>query len=116
VDDDTVVRQGLALSLQSEPDIQIVGEAVDGQRAVELARQLRPDVVIMDISLPGMDGIEATRAIHAELPDIRIIGLSVFEESGQAAAIQAAGAVRYLAKSDPAEALLAAVRTVARQP
>ena len=115
VDDHTVVRQGLALSLQQEPDIEIVGEAADGQSAVELARQLHPDVITMDISMPGMDGIEATRAIHAESPDIRIIGLSVFEAPDRAAAIREAGAVRYLTKSGPPDALSTAVRTVTQQ-
>ena len=90
-----------------------MGEATDGQTAVALARQLRPDVITMDIAMPGMDGIAATRAIHAEFPAIRIIGLSMFEEPDRAAAITEAGAVRYLTKSGLIEALVAAVRTVA---
>jgi CheY-like chemotaxis protein len=112
VDDHTVVRQGLALALHQDPDIEVVGEAASGQRAVDLARELHPDVITMDISMPGMDGIEATRLIHAEASDIRIIGLSMYEARDQAAAICAAGAERSLTKSGPTEALLAAVRSV----
>jgi PAS domain S-box-containing protein len=111
VDDHKVVRQGLARLLTAEPDIEIVGEASDGQTAVDLTRQQRPDVVTMDISMPGMNGIEATRIIHAECPAVQVIGLSMFEEAEQAKAMRAAGAAAYLTKSDAAEALVAAIRT-----
>ncbi|HYL82057.1 MAG TPA: response regulator, partial [Candidatus Acidoferrum sp.] len=110
VDDHKVVRQGLSRLLAAEPDIEIVGEAADGKLAVELARQLSPDVVLMDISMPVMNGIEATRAILAECPAVRVIGLSMFEEVEQAQAMQDAGAVAYLSKSGAADALVAAVR------
>ena len=79
-----VMRQGLAGLLRAEPDIEIIGEASDGQSAIDLIRELRPDVVLMDISMPGMDGIQATRIIHKELPEVRIIGLSMFQEGEQA--------------------------------
>jgi PAS domain S-box-containing protein len=111
VDDHKVVRQGLARLLTAEPDIEIVGEASDGQTAVDLTRQQRPDVVTMDISMPGINGIEATRIIHAECPAVQVIGLSMFEEAEQAMAMRAAGAAAYLTKSDAAEALVAAIRT-----
>jgi PAS domain S-box-containing protein len=110
VDDHKVVRQGLARLLAAEADIQIVGEAADGKAAVELARRLSPDVVTMDISMPVMNGIEATRAILAECPAVRVIGLSMFEEVEQAQAMRDAGAVAYLSKSGAADALVAAVR------
>ncbi|HSB67721.1 MAG TPA: response regulator [Candidatus Methylomirabilis sp.] len=110
VDDHTVVRQALARMLREEPDIEIVGEAPDGRVAVEMARQLLPDVITMDISMPGMDGIKATRAIHAEFPQMRVIGLSMFEESEQARAMREAGAVAYVTKSGAPETLLAAIR------
>jgi DNA-binding NarL/FixJ family response regulator len=110
VDDHMVMRQGLAGLLRAEPDIEIIGEASDGQSAIELIQELRPDVVIMDISMPGMDGIQATRIIHKELPEIRIIGLSMFQEGEQQAAMREAGAVTYLTKTGPAEALIETIR------
>jgi CheY-like chemotaxis protein len=110
VDDHTVMRQGLALLLESEPDITIVGQAADGHEAVELAGQLLPDVILMDVSLPKLNGIDATRTIHTDWPNIRIIGLSMFEEKERAEAMRDAGACAYLIKSGPSEQLIAAIR------
>jgi len=114
VDDHTVMRQGLAGLLRSEPDLEIVGEASDGESAIHLTRALKPDVVLMDISMPGMNGIQATQIIHAEQPGIRVIGLSMFEEGEQAAAMREAGAVEYVTKSGPSEAVIAAIRACIR--
>jgi DNA-binding NarL/FixJ family response regulator len=114
VDDHIVVRQGLAGLLRVEPDIEIIGEASDGHSAIDLIRDLRPDVVLMDINMPGMDGIQATRIIHKELPEVRVIGLSMFQEGEQQAAMHEAGAVNYLAKSGPSEALIEAIRASVR--
>jgi PAS domain S-box-containing protein len=111
VDDHKVVRNGLALQLREHSDIEIVGEASDGRTAVKLARKLRPDVVTMDVGMPGMNGIEAARIIHAELPSTGIIGLSMFEEATQAAAMRAAGAAGYISKSESFDRLLAAIRS-----
>ncbi|MEJ2718968.1 MAG: response regulator, partial [Deltaproteobacteria bacterium] len=113
VDDHVVVRQGLSHLLSEEPDIEVVGEASDGQTSLEMVRQLHPDVVTMDVSMPGMDGIEATKRIHAEFPDVKVIGLSMFEEPQRGQAMLAAGAVKYLSKSGPSEALVAAIRACA---
>ncbi len=110
VDDHRVVRQALAQLLDAEPDLAVVGEAGTGTAAVALARQLAPDVVLMDINMPEMNGIEATRAIHAAFPAMRVIGLSMFDRGDQQAAMQAAGAVAYVSKSAPTDALLAAIR------
>ena len=88
----------------------MVGEADDGQRAIELTRQLTPDVVLMDVSMPVMNGIDATRAIHAEFPMVRVIGVSMLEDPEQSEAMRQAGAVGYLSKNDSAEALLAIIR------
>jgi CheY-like chemotaxis protein len=112
-DDHRLTRQGLAHLLMEEEDIEIVGEAVDGETAVNLARQLLPNVIIMDISMPGMNGIEATRLIHAELPDIQVIGLSMYGESERAAAMRDAGAAAYLTKSGATDAVIAAIRVCA---
>jgi PAS domain S-box-containing protein len=110
VDDHLVVRQGLAGLLRAEPDFEIAGEASDGESAVKLARDIRPDIVIMDIGMPGMDGVQATRIIHQELRETCVIGLSMFEEPEREAAIREAGAVGYIAKSGPSEAVIEAIR------
>jgi PAS domain S-box-containing protein len=114
VDDHLVMRQGLAGLLRIYPDFEIVGEASDGESALVLVRELKPDVVLMDIGMPGMDGVQATRILHKELPGIRIIGLSMFQEGEQQAAMREAGAADYITKSGPSEALIEAVRACVR--
>ena len=109
-DDHAIVRQGLAEILNAEPDIAVVAEARDGQEAIEQARLHRPDVIIMDVSMPGTNGIDATKAIMAELPDTRIIGLSMYAEADQAEAMRQAGAVEYVSKGGPSEDLLVAIK------
>jgi DNA-binding NarL/FixJ family response regulator len=104
------MRQGLSHLLGVEADIEIVGEASDGQFAVEMVRRLVPDVVTMDINMPRMDGIEATRIIRAEHPNVHVIGLSMFEQDERAQAMLDAGAVNYLTKSGASEVLLSAIR------
>ncbi|HSB54857.1 MAG TPA: response regulator, partial [Gemmatimonadales bacterium] len=96
VDDHALVRRGFATLLAGEPDLEVVGEANNGQRAIEVARQTAPDVILMDINMPVMNGIDATRAIHAESPAIRVIGLSVFDDPEQSDAMRQAGAAGYL--------------------
>jgi PAS domain S-box-containing protein len=113
VDDHMVVRQGLASLLGAEADIEMVGEASDGESAVNLVREIRPDVVLMDISMPGMDGIQATKIIHQEMPDVQVVGVSMFQEGQQATAICDAGAVGYVTKSAPSNEVLALIRACA---
>jgi len=110
VDDHQLVRQGLIRLLTAEPDLEIVGEAANGQTAVELTQQLGPDVVLMDVSMPVMNGVEATRLIRARYPTVRVIGLSMFEEAEQGQAMRTAGAAAYVSKSRAPEALVAAIR------
>ncbi len=110
VDDHTVVRQGLTTLLSLHSDIEMVGEAGDGQEAVEKARQLHPDVILMDISMPGMDGIQATRIIHSEFPAVRIIGLSMHDKQDQSDQIIQAGASAYCMKDGSTDELLSAIR------
>jgi PAS domain S-box-containing protein len=116
VDDHTVVRKGLVELLRKEPGLSVVGEAADGREAVENAHRLLPDVVLMDVTMPVMDGVEATRRISAELPAVRVIGLSMHTGDDMAAWMRAAGAVNYLIKDGPVEDLVAAIRSAAEKP
>ena len=115
-DDHDVVREGLKGVLGEEPDIQVVGEAAHGLEAVELAGELHPDVILMDVSMPMITGVDATRAIHVSHPDIRIIGLSIFDDRGHAQEMRDAGAVEYVTKSAPSSELIAAIRRAAAVP
>jgi PAS domain S-box-containing protein len=110
-DDHQIMRQGLALLLQGLPDIEVVGEAADGEEAVALARRLHPDIVLMDVSMPGVNGFEATRRILCEFPQVRVIGLSMHDEADMAAEMRKAGAVGYFTKGGPAKNLISAVRS-----
>ena len=105
--------RGLAGILNAESDIEVVAEALSGEQAIMQAVRFRPDVIIMDVSMPGMNGIDATKAILAERPETKIIGLSMYEEADRAEAIRQAGAVNYLTKSGPSDALVAAIRDCA---
>ncbi len=99
--------------LRRDPEIEVVGEAADGEAAVELARSLRPDVVLMDLLMPRMDGIAATEAIRSELPEVEVVALtSVLEEGAVTGAIRA-GAIGYLLKDTKAEALCRAIKGAA---
>jgi CheY-like chemotaxis protein/GNAT superfamily N-acetyltransferase len=108
-DDHSLVRKGMADLLREWLDVDVVGEACDGLEAVQMALQIKPDVVLMDVTMPGMDGIEATRRITSQLPQVRVIGLSMHEGQEMASAMRRAGAAGYLCKGDPAEEILAAV-------
>ncbi|KJS30572.1 MAG: hypothetical protein VR64_15240 [Desulfatitalea sp. BRH_c12] len=109
VDDHKVMRQGLIRLISGQPNIHILGEAADGREAVQIAFQLKPDVIVMDISMPEMDGIEATRRIKAELPDVRIIGLSMFEDEQAGRDILDSGAETFVAKTASSAELLKAI-------
>jgi DNA-binding NarL/FixJ family response regulator len=109
-DDHAIMRQGLSGALNQEPDIVIVGEAVNGNKAVECARTLNPDVILMDLGMPEMGGVEATQKIHSEMPKIRVIGLSMFDEMETAPIMIEAGAVAYLNKTCSFEELTSTIR------
>lgn len=112
-DDHPVVRGGLRGLIESQPDMQVVGEAVDGEAAVREAVALRPDVVVMDISMPAMGGAEATARIRRECPDARVVVLTAHEDSGYLKQMLAAGAVGYVLKRSAADDLVRAVRGAA---
>lgn len=110
-DDHTVVRQGLTNLLQRERGIEVIGQAADGQEAVEKAQQLRPDVILMDFSMPQMNGVDATRVIHARQPETRIIGLSMYDEADRAKAMMDVGASAYVTKSAEFSRLVNTIRS-----
>jgi NarL family two-component system response regulator LiaR len=114
VDDHQVVRQGLRTFLDLQDDIVVVGEAGDGEAAVELVGRLTPDVVLMDILMPRMDGIEATRRLKAAWPEVGVIVLTSFAGDQQVLPALEAGASSYLLKDVTPEDLVEAVRAVHR--
>ncbi|MGW2777880.1 response regulator [Streptomyces olivaceoviridis] len=112
-EDQSAVRAGLVLILRSAPDIEVVGEAADGEQAVELTRALGPDLVLMDVQMPRLDGVSATRRIVAErLADVLV--LTTFDLDEYVFGALRAGAAGFLLKNAEAGQLLEAVRTVAR--
>ena len=114
VDDQELVRSGIAVLLTSDPDIEVVGQAGDGAAAVELVRRTAPDVVLMDVRMPGVDGIEATRRIGADgHPGVRVLMLTTFDEDELVHAALRAGASGFLLKDTRPVELLQAVRVVA---
>ena len=112
VDDHAGLRKSLAALLRAEPDITVVGEAANGQLAIEQALALQPDVVLMDIDMPVLNGIEATRRLRAEAPGLHILGFSMHQEPALVQRIVEAGAVGFVGKADPVETLLAAIWAV----
>ena len=111
VDDHQIMRSGLIRMLEEAEDITIIGEANDGQEAVEFVRNRQPDVIIMDISMPKMSGIEATQTIMKEFPWIQIVGLSMHVEGEYKRLMKEAGATDLLNKAGPVEQLFEAIRS-----
>jgi DNA-binding NarL/FixJ family response regulator len=112
-DDHHILREGLRMLLDLDPELAVVGEAADGAEAVRLARQLRPDIVLMDLVMPEMDGIAATRAIRQEFPETEVLALtSVLDDASISGVIQA-GAIGYLLKNTHAATLCSAIKAAA---
>jgi DNA-binding NarL/FixJ family response regulator len=114
VDDHPVVRQGLRGMLESDPGVDVVGEAGSGDEAVVRARELRPDVILMDLRMPSGDGVDATRLILAERPESRVIVLTTYETDQDIVRAVEAGAAGYLLKDISRADLLAAVASAVR--
>lgn len=111
-DDHLLSRKGIVSLLSSAPDMEVVGEAGDGQEALDRARELKPDLVLMDIRMPKCDGLEATRRIKAELPHVRVVILSVSDDIGDFFEAMKAGAQGYLLKNMEPETWIEFLRNV----
>ena len=114
-DDHAMVRQGLKSILDAYPNIAVVGDATDGEEAVELAQTLSPDVIVMDVNMPKMDGIEATRRIKAQRPATLIVGLSLAQSGQMEPLLLEAGASSYVSKEAAADQLYAAIIGAVRE-
>ena len=111
-DDHPVVRKGLQTCLAKQKNLRVVGEAVDGDEALRMARELSPDVVLMDISMPGMNGLAVTEVLHKEAPDMKVLILSVHSNKQYIFRGILAGAHGYVSKEAPPEELLRAIESV----
>jgi two-component system, NarL family, response regulator LiaR len=112
-DDHGVVRQGLRMFLSLDPDIEVVGEAENGEEALSMVRELHPHVVLMDLLMPVMNGMEATKAIRSEMPDVEVIALTSVLEDISVTGVMRAGALGYLLKDAQVEELHRAIRGAA---
>ncbi|MFN6568414.1 DNA-binding response regulator [Nostoc minutum NIES-26] len=112
VDDQSLIRQGLKALLELEPDLEIVGEAENGEEAVNLVAKLQPDVILMDIRMPIMDGVAATREIQKRFVGIKVLVLTTFDNDEYVTAALQNGAMGYLLKDTPSEELAVAIRAV----
>ncbi len=113
-DDHTILRSGVRLLLEAEPDIQVVGEALNGREAIALAEALQPDVLLMDIAMPEVDGLEATRQIKARWPAINILALTMHRSDEYFFEMVKSGASGYILKAANTDDLIQAVRVTAQ--
>ena len=113
VDDQRVVRDGLAMLLGLLPDVEVVGTASDGAEALDLAEQLRPDVILMDLRMPRVDGVEATRRLRASHPEVKVVVLTTYADDRSVIEALRAGALGYLTKDAGADEIQQALQRVA---
>lgn len=114
-EDQTILRDSLKALIANEPDMEVVGEAGDGEEAVRLVGAARPDIVVMDVSMPRLDGVQATLAIKRTHPKLKVLALTVHETRSQIRRVLQAGASGYVVKRSAAEELIQALRAVAVQ-
>ena len=112
-DDHVIVRSGIRLLLEAEPDMKIVGEALDGNEALEKVKLLRPDIVLMDIAMPGTDGLEATRQIKSRWPEVQVLVLTMHRSDEYFFEMIKAGASGYILKGAETNDLKSAIRMIA---
>ena len=112
VDDNAGFRHSMKDFLEWEPDIEVIGEAADGQEAILKARELKPDLVLMDLRMPGISGIDATRQLKHEMPELKIIILTIFDLQQYKEAAMASGASAYVSKKSLSEELLPTIRSM----
>jgi DNA-binding NarL/FixJ family response regulator len=112
-EDHRTVREGLEMILKAQPDIDVVGEAGDGQAAVELAKALNPDIVIMDVSMPQLNGLKATRELRRSLPNVKVLTLTRHKDDGYLQQLLRAGVSGYVLKQSSSTELLHAIRVIA---
>jgi DNA-binding NarL/FixJ family response regulator len=112
VEDQPAVRRGLQMRLSAEPDFEVIGEAADGQTALELVSRFCPDVVVMDVEMPCSDGIATTRALLMICPSTEVVILSLHDDACTQARARQAGAAAFVGKSMPTETLLTTIRQV----
>ena len=114
VDDQALFREGLRTLLSVQPDLEVVGEAANGEEAVQQVQALQPQVVLMDLRMPRLGGVEATRRVRAAAPECQVIVLTTFDDDEEVFDALRAGAVGYLLKDAPSEKLVEAIRAAAR--
>jgi DNA-binding NarL/FixJ family response regulator len=113
-DDHKIVRDGLRLLIDGQPDMRVVGEAADGREALLQARELKPDVVVMDLSMPHLNGLQATALLRAEFPELKVIALTAHEDESYLSQLCKAGAAGFVLKRSAGDELIRAIAAVAR--
>jgi len=113
VDDHGVFRNGLKAVINHQADMEVVGEAEDGEKAVALTRELQPDIILMDVKMPVLDGAETTSRILSEMPGMKILALSIYADDGFMTNMMRAGALGYILKGCDTEELSDAIRRIA---
>jgi DNA-binding NarL/FixJ family response regulator len=114
VDDQDIFRQGLAALLSVESDLEVIGQARNGEEAISLAKTLQPHVILMDVRMPICDGVQATREIHQHYPWVRILVLTTFDDDNYILQSLQVGALGYLLKRTPSQDIVAAIRSVSQ--
>jgi DNA-binding NarL/FixJ family response regulator len=113
-DDHETVRQGLRLLLETQPDLEVIGEAPDGAAAIQLATALRPDLIVMDVAMPRMNGLQTVRALGEVLPDLPVVALTRYRDDAYVNELLGSGAAAYVLKQSPSQELLKAIRAAVK--